>query len=123
MLFLELPSTYRLDLPLIYMWEIHDGDGALLGRYVGKAKNGAKRPRTHYSRNVANILLGERYRKGNPDGYRRIHHALAEAQRQGHSITLQYLCNVMPGENINIIEQRKILEHDSHGPEPWQLND
>lgn len=123
MLFSEVPSPVRADLPLIYMWEIKDHDGALLGRYVGKAKSGAKRPRTHYSRNVTNIILGKSYRKGNPKGYRRIHHALAKAHGQGHAITLQFLCNVMPDENINIIEQQKIREHNSHGPEPWQLND
>jgi hypothetical protein len=104
------------------MWEIRGSGGALLGRYVGKAKSGAKRPRTHYARNVANILSGKPYRKGNPNGYRRIRQALAEAQRQGHSITLQFLCNVMPGESINIVEQRLTREHNCLGQEPWQLN-
>jgi len=122
MRFSELPCTLRLDQPLIYMWEIKNRDGVLVGCYVGKAKNGAKRPRTHYSRNVANILAGSAYRKGKPSGYRRIHLALAEAERLGHSITLQFLCNVMPGEDIDEVEQGKIRERNSRGPKPWQLN-
>ena len=122
MIFSELPHTLRVDLPLIYMWEIHDKDGKLLGRYVGKAKSGAKRPLTHYSRNVANILARKPYRKANPDGYRRIHRALADAQCHGNSITLQFLCNVLPGETIDEVEQRHIRDQNSRGEELWQLN-
>ena len=108
--------------PLIYMWEIHAADGSLFGRYVGKAKAGAHRPRTHYKRNVANILADKPYRKGNPVGYRRVHHALAEAERTGLQITLQFLCNVAPHENINDVEQLQIRLHNCAGGEAWQLN-
>ena len=108
--------------PLIYMWEIHDRGGRLLGRYVGKAKAGAKRPRTHYARNVANILAAKHYRKSNPNGFRKIHHVLAEAQRLGHSITLTFLCNVPSNEDINEVERRCIAQQKCQGSESWQLN-
>lgn len=107
---------------LIYMWEIRTADGDLLGRYVGKAKNGASRPLTHYPLNVANLLANKPYRKGNPYGFRRIHRALAEAQVQGHRIELSFLCNVKDGENINELEQKFIRDQNSSGDEPWQLN-
>jgi len=122
MRYTELPHRLRVDLPLIYMWEIRASDGSLLGRYVGRAKGGVKRPRTHYSTNVGRILAGKPYRKGNPSGYRRIHSALAEAECRGFCITLQFLCNVLPGENINEVEQRCIREYRSKGGETWQLN-
>ena len=108
--------------PLIYMWEIHTKSGELIGRYVGKAKSGAKRPRTHYARNVRNILASKPYRKGNAEGYRRVHHALAEAQRQEHTIKLRFLLNVRDGESINDVEQRCIKEQSTQGSQLWQLN-
>jgi hypothetical protein len=108
--------------PLIYMWEIRDPHGKLVGRYVGKAKAGANRPRTHYARNVANVLAHKPYRKSNPNGYRRIHLALALAQTSQSAITLTFLCNPKPGENINDAERRCIKEQNSHGTEAWQLN-
>jgi hypothetical protein len=108
--------------PLIYMWEIRDQSGSLVGRYVGKAKAGARRPRTHYSRNVENILRGKPYRRGNPEGYRKVHHALAEAQRLGHSVLLHFLCNVSVHEDINEVEQHWIKLQESQGEATWQLN-
>lgn len=123
MRFEHLPREPNASRPLIYMWEIRDGNGALLGRYIGKARGGADRPLKHYKRNVANILSGKPYRKGNPDGYRRIHLALAEAERQAYRITLQFLCNVAPHENINQVERSLIRLHNSSGGEAWQLND
>jgi hypothetical protein len=120
--FQVLPHTLNEALPLIYMWEIYEPSGALVGRYVGKAKAGAKRPRSHYKRNVANILLSKPYRKGNPAGYRRIHRALAEAEGKGHRVTLQFLCNIAPHENINEIEQKYIRAYSCAGSEAWQLN-
>jgi hypothetical protein len=117
-----LPHTLNEALPLIYMWEIHEPGGTLVGRYVGKAKAGAKRPRTHYKRNVANILLSKPYRKGSPAGYRRIHQALAEAEAKDHQVTLQFLCNIEPHENINEIEQKYIRAYNCAGSEAWQLN-
>jgi hypothetical protein len=115
-------QTVAFDQSLIYMWEIRDQSGTLLGRYVGKAKEGAKRPLTHYKRNVKNILAGKPYRKSNPEGYRRIHVALAEAHGHGHRITLSFLCNVQATENINEAERQWIVKQNSQGTEAWQLN-
>lgn len=109
--------------PLIYKWEIHNIDGSLVGRYVGQSKGGAKRPDTQYRRNVENLLDGKPYRKGKPDGYRRVHRALAKAVKCGHRITLQFLCNVEQDQDINEIELRCIQEQQSRGSEPWQLNE
>lgn len=117
-----LPHQLNENESLIYMWEIHSNAGELLGRYIGKAKAGAKRPRTHYYRNVMNILAGKAYRKGNPEGYRKIHKALADAHLSGNTITLTFLCNVPAEENINEVEQRYIKAYGSQGCEPWQLN-
>lgn len=120
--FFENKNNVDEQQPLIYMWEIINDSGIVVGRYVGKAKDGATRPRTHYLRNVRNILAGKRYRSGNADGYRRIHKALAEAATQKYSITLHFLCNIFTGENINEIEQRCISEKNTRGSEAWQLN-
>ena len=123
MRFNVLPHALNEAQPVIYVWEIRSSKGGLIGRYVGKAKAGAQRPLKHYGRNVANILSGKPYRKGKPTGYRRIHRALAEAERRGDVVTLQFLCNVAPSENINEVEQRHIREQSSRGNQVWQLND
>lgn len=120
--FVKLPADVVDTAPLIYMWEIRDGAGRLMGRYVGKAKDGANRPLKHYKRNVANILVGKPYRKSKPNGFRRIHRALAEAEAKGFQITLRFLCNIGEDEDINEVEQRHIREQNSQGAEPWQLN-
>lgn len=109
--------------PLIYMWEIWANDGTLLGCYVGKASRGSSRPLSHYKRNVMNILDGKPYRKGKPDGYRRVHRILAEATRSGYRVRLSLLKNVELHESINQVERILIKEHNSAGGEPWQLND
>ena len=109
--------------PLIYMWEIWARDGILLGRYVGKASGGSRRPLSHYKRNVMNILDGRPYRKGKPDGYRRVNRMLAEAMGNGHRVRLSLIRNVEPDESINQVERSLIKEHNSSGSEPWQLND
>lgn len=110
-------------LPLIYLWEIYGGSGELVGRYVGKASGGASRPRKHYSRNVKNLLAGKPYRRGAPDGFRRIHRALAKAQTEGFTIALHLICNVRAGEDINAVERYWIAAKNTIGNEPWQLND
>ena len=122
MQFRLVPHELNESLPLIYMWEIREPDGRLVGRYIGKAKAGARRPLKHYKRNVANILANKPYRSGNPSGYRRIHHALAEAERVGLQVTLQFVCNVAPHENINEVEQKCIRMQNCLGSEAWQLN-
>lgn len=122
MKFLEIPHALNAEAPLIYMWEIHTKDGVLVGRYVGKARSGARRPRTHYARNVANLLEGQPYRRGKPQGFRRVHHALAAAVRNECTISLRFLCNVGPCEDIDAFEQWHIAHWRCRGAEPWQLN-
>jgi len=117
-----IQSYVDQDRPLIYMWEIHDTSKVLVGRYVGKAKGGAERPLRHYKRNVVRLLDGEPYRKGNPDGYRLIHRALADAVRRDFTISLTFLCNVREGDDINQVESEQIKKQNSNGQESWQLN-
>lgn len=95
--------------PLIYMWEIADLSGKVIGRYVGKANGGEKRPRQHYSRNVDKLLKGVPYKKGRD--YRRVHVALADAVDSGHSISLHYLCNVPDDQNIFAVEMNYIRQY------------
>lgn len=108
--------------PLIYMWEIFDGDNKIVGRYIGKAKAGSKRPLKHYKRNISRLIAGKPYRKSNPNGYRQVHHALAAAVRNDFKIKLTLLCNIENGENINEIELVFIEKYSTRGSEYWQLN-
>jgi len=109
---------------IIYMWEITSSeDDSVLGKYIGKSSRGETRPLTHYARNVANLLAGKPYRKNNPEGYRRIHHALAKAAACGHTVKLIYLENVGKEQNINEVERQYIVRFGTAGPEIWQLND
>src|SRR5690606_11490431 len=110
MKFVEIEGGADPAQPLIYLWEIIDQNGEVYCRYVGKASGGAHRPRTHYRRNVNNILLGRPYRKNKPDEFRAIHRRMADAVRSGHSLRLSFLCNVSAGENINSLE-RKWQQH------------
>ncbi|EJL6633852.1 GIY-YIG domain-containing protein [Vibrio cholerae] len=110
------------DKALIYMWEIYDKTDVLVGRYVGKAKNGAKRPLKHYKRNVARLSAGKPYRKSNPNSYRVVHKALADAVDKNYVIKLYFLANINEGEDINQVEQALINQHDCKGSESWQLN-
>ncbi|ENO1697950.1 MULTISPECIES: hypothetical protein [Vibrio] len=110
------------DKALIYMWEIYDKTDVLVGRYVGKAKNGAKRPLKHYKRNVARLIAGKPYRKSNPNSYRVVHKALADAVDKNYVIKLYFLANISEGEDINQVEQALINQHDCKGSASWQLN-
>ena len=74
--------------PLIYVWYIGEH------RYVGKSKRGADRPRKHYRLNVERYLAGLSYRKGKPDGWRRVHCAMFEAVEKGWPMTLRLVTNV-----------------------------
>jgi hypothetical protein len=49
-----------------------------VGSYIGKFKR-IGRPTQEYGRNVLRLLRREAYRKGKPEGFRRIHRELAEA--------------------------------------------
>ena len=123
MQFIVIPSPIDEAKALIYMWEIRTAAGDIVGRYVGKAKAGSKRPRTHYARNVRNVLDGKPYRRLAPDGFRRIHRALAEAVRSGLSIELTFLANVPEGESLNQHERTWIKAKECAGLASWQLND
>lgn len=89
---------------LIYLWEVLGESDQVLYRYVGKAKNGDGRPIEHYRRNVLNLLRGQPYRKGKPDGYRAIHRRLAAAMVSGERVRLSFVCNVSNADDIDEVE-------------------
>lgn len=96
--------------PGLYEWHIEG-----VGRYIGKYKR-IRRPTREYWRNVVRLLAGRNYRKGEPDGYRRIHRELAAAFREGRAVTLTILENCPPGE-IDRRERELIAERgDLNGP-------
>lgn len=74
--------------PGIYEWRI-DGMGSYIGQY-----RWISRPTTHYGRNLIKLFNGLPYRKRSPDGFRRIHRALADAHRDGRRIELVIVENV-----------------------------
>jgi hypothetical protein len=121
MLFHLYDHGYSHTDPLIYMWEIYDENQKLTGRYVGKAKNGAKRPLKRYQKNVQRLLNQQPYHIKGRD-YRRVHYALAHATKQGHTIHLHFLCQATI-HSINQLEREYIDQHQSCGAESWQLND
>lgn len=94
-------SGVNTDLPGIYEWHI-EGAGSYIGKY-GRVR----RPTREYRRNVVRLLNKKPYRKGNPEGYRRIHLELARAWRDGRRIELIILENVR-AERINQREQELI---------------
>lgn len=106
--------------PLIYMWEIADSSGQVIGRYVGKANGGETRPRQHYSRNVEKLLAGRPYKKDKE--YRRVHFALADAVKAKHNISLHYLCNVSDDENIFKVESQYIRKYNCNVRDGLGLN-
>jgi hypothetical protein len=106
------PPGVDVKAPLIYMWEIADLNGQIIGRYVGKASGGEKRPRQHYSRNVDKLLRGLPYKKDRD--YRLVHVALADAVDAGHPISLHYLCNVPDDQNIFAVEMDYIRQYGCH---------
>jgi hypothetical protein len=108
--------------PLIYLWEIKDADGKVKGRYIGKSSSGYKRPKRDYRFNTNRLLQGKPYRPNRPNGYRKSHHALAEAVRSGHDVSLRFICNIRD-RDINEVEQFYINRFKCSGNNPWQLND
>ena len=96
--------------PLLYLWEILDtSSGQSIGRYVGKAKNGSRRPLKHYVRNVRRLLRGEAYRKSKPNAYRTVHRAMRDAVQNGQQITLTLIRNIPSGEDIDLAERDAIV--------------
>lgn len=106
--------------PLIYMWEIHDLQDRLVGRYIGKANGGSKRPNKHYPRNVNKLHVKKPYKKGK--NYRRVHYALADAVEAGYRISLTYLCNVPEDQDIFKVETRYIKEYGCDADDGIGLN-
>ena len=115
-----LDSGVDVSAPLIYMWEIHDLQGKLVGRYIGKANGGEKRPTQHYPRNVSKLRAGMPYKKGK--NYRRVHFGLADAVGDGHRISLSYLCNVPDTVDIFEVESRYINEYSCNADDGIGLN-
>jgi hypothetical protein len=98
--------------PGLYEWEIEE-----VGSYIGKYKR-ITRPTKEYPRNINNLLLGRGYRKKKPDGFRRIHRALAEAHIKKRKIKLIILENAQEPE-INHRERELIAERGAlNGREP-----
>ncbi len=115
-----LDSRVDVTAPLIYMWEIHDLKGRLVGRYIGKANGGDKRPTQHYARNVSKLRAGKPYKQGK--NYRRVHYGLADAVQAGHRISLTYLCNVSDTVDIFEVESRYIEEYNCNADDGIGLN-
>lgn len=115
-----LDSGVDVTAPLIYMWEIHDLQGKLVGRYIGKANGGDKRPTQHYPRNVSKLRAGKPYKKGK--NYRRVHYGLSDAARAGHRISLTYLCNVSKDRDIFKVESHYIKEYGCDADDGIGLN-
>jgi hypothetical protein len=73
--------------PGIYAWDIEG-----VGVYVGKFTR-ANRPLGEYDKNTSRLLRGIAYRPAKPDGFRRVHRALAGAVQQGRSVQLSIVEN------------------------------
>ena len=115
-----LDSGVNVTAPLIYMWEIHDLQGKLVGRYIGKANGGDKRPTQHYPRNVNKLRAGKPYKKGR--NYRRVHFGLADAVKACHRISLSYLCNVAEDQDIFEVESHYIEKYGCDADDGIGLN-
>jgi len=99
-----IESGVSPELPGIYEWRI-EGVGCYIGQYTR-----VRRPRRHYSRNLTRMFAGLPYRKSKPDGFRLIHHALADAIRKRRTVTLILLENQVSKVDRNHREQELIME-------------
>jgi len=88
--------------PLVYQFEVRLNGQT--HRYVGKSVNGSQRPRRDYAAVVSRLMTGTPYRKGNSDGFRRVHRVMAEALGVGGSIHLQLVENCEEDE-LNLRER------------------
>jgi hypothetical protein len=70
----------------------------------------ARRPKREYGLNVGRLLAERPYRRGNPDGFRRIHRELAKAAKDRVSITLALLENEADREQRNRRERELIAQ-------------
>ena len=87
---LSVAKDVDISKPGIYCWVI-DGVESYIGKYSDK-----KRPTQHYGHIVARKLASKRYRKSNPNGFRRVHIALCCAVANKRLIELRILENVEP---------------------------
>lgn len=101
---LEVPDGLTLELPGIYTWTI-SGVGCYVGKYTRKS-----RPLKEYNKNVDRLLNKQPYRPGKPDGFRKVHRALAQAVLQGRNIKLSIVANGQNSELIDL-ERASIESH------------
>ena len=98
------PGNVDQSYGLIYAWNITDPAGALRHCYVGKAKDGARRPLNDYATNVNNLLNGRPYRPAKPTAFRKVHKRLAHAADWAWPIELRLMCNVDLRDDIFAVE-------------------
>ena len=84
-----------LDRPGIYAWKL-ENIGVYIGKYTRKS-----RPLREYDKNVRRLLNSQPYRPKKPDGFRRVHHALAKAVQEKTKIELHILENCTPDQHNN----------------------
>ncbi len=110
------PPGFDESRPGLYEWRI-EGAGSYIGQY-----RWISRPRREYGLNVARLINDMPYRKGNPDGFRRIHRELASALLEGRRIELSFLENgerpALNDREREMIRQRGNLNGSSE-KEPW----
>ncbi len=92
--------------PGIYKWEI-DGGGVYVGKY-----SRPRRPTQEYRRNVERILANALSHHKN-GAFRPVHHALADAVRNGKAITLTIMANGEK-EDLNRLERQFILSEKAN---------
>ena len=111
-----IPPTIDPAKPGLYEWRIERA-GSYIGQY-GRIR----RPTKEYSRNVVRLLNGKPYRKGKPDGFRRIHRELEKAHREGRRIDLIILENAEKPD-INGRERELIRERGSLNDPPFGVKE
>ena len=101
---LDVADQVDLAGPGVYAWRVN---GAVV--YVGKATKLRSRLRG-YRNNVRKISDGRPYRRGEPEGFRRIHRALAEARMAGHTVVFSVIESCPPGAFLLARERHWIAE-------------
>jgi hypothetical protein len=110
----NFPQEIDLGGPGIYAWHV---DGRLV--YVGKATKLRSRIR-EYRNNIERIRSGRPYRRGNVDGFRRIHRELARAVEAGVSVSISVLETCEPGAALLACERFWLETYSPplNGPDP-----
>lgn len=90
--------------PGIYVFIVGDKECEV---YVGKYEKSSRFAR-EYSSNVKKLLDGGDYRPKNPNGFRAVHRALADAVKSKSRITLVILENREIGEDLEVREKQLI---------------